>query len=294
MIQKLSISLLLSGSLISGCATQSIQQAKDLSTSGVAYADAMDKLLDVTVNRMIDFDAAELKKARRGSSLREMIAEKNYALLSVLDEFGRFRSQTKLLKTYFINLQALADSPIESDAGGALKALSDSIGKLNKTLGEDDKESLTEDQKIQIGALAGLVAHNVQGAKVKHALERDAEIIGTYLALQENQIEGMSNILEDRFLAENDLFLNEKIIAPYVNKDTPLSESWEKDRKEWVKTQFVSQQFVMAREAAKQLRGVWSDILEGKADIGSISILISDVNEFVMTAQSLETASKAK
>ena len=282
------LSLCLSLLLINGCATQTIQQGKDLSTSGIAYAEAVDNLLDATTDRVIDFDNEETKKARLGSDLSTKIAEKNKAVVDVLTEIKEFRAHTKLLKTYFLNLQALADSPIKEDARASVKSLSDSISKLNKKA----EERLTEEQKTQIGALGGLVANSIHAAKIKSALTRDAEVIGTYLALQENQLENITGILKDRFQAENDLFLEEKVIAPYANKNMPLSSEWPNDRKQWLKTQFVSLQLATANEAAKQLRSVWVDILQGKTDINSLSILISDVNEFVTAVQALEAADK--
>lgn len=277
--------------LMSGCVTQSIQQGKDLSTSGIAYTKAVDKLLDATTDRVIDFDTEELKKTRRGSDLKGMITQKNIAVVDLLKEIGKFRAQTKLLKTYFLNLQALADSPVEDDAGGAVQTLSDSISKLNEALGgEDGNENLklTEDQKKQIGAMGGLVASTIHAVKIKRALARDAEVIGVYLALQENQIGNITGILQDRFRAENDLFLNEKVIAPYVDKSRTLGADWANNRKQWIKAQFISQQLVTAKEAAKQLRGVWADILQGRTDNNSLSVLISDVNEFVTIVQALE------
>lgn len=274
----------------SGCATtQTIQQGKDLSTSGIAYADAVSALLDVTSDRVIDFDTAELIKSRRGPNPKKMIIQKNQAVADVVGEIRQFQAQTKLLKAYFQNLQALSDSPVKDDVGGAVQSLSDSISKLNEVL--TGKEKLFAEQ---IGALAGLVAKSIQAEKVKRALARDAEIIGTYLALQELQIKNISGILQDRFNAENDLFLNQSVIAPYADQSKPLPDKWAANRKQWFKTQFVSQQLNTAQEAAKHLRGVWVDILQGKNDINSLRSMISDVNEFVTTIQALEAASKAK
>ncbi len=277
--------------LICGCLSQTIQQGKNLSASGIAYTEAVDKLLDVTTDRVIDFDTEELKKTRRGSDLRKMITQKNAALSDVLAEIGKFRSQTKLLKTYFLNLQALSDSPIKDDAGGAVKSLSDSISKLNKELGgKDGKENLTEDEKKEIGALGGFVANTIHPAKIKRALTRDAEIVGIYLVQQENQIKNITETLQDRFLAENDFFREKKVIAPYVDKNHPIPAEWANNRKLWIKTQFVSQQLEISKKAAKELRAVWAEILQGKTDIDSLSVLISDVNEFVTTVQALEAA----
>ena len=282
---------LLSALLISGCATQSIQQGKDLSSSGIAYTDAVDNLLDVTIERVIDFDSAELMKSRLGSNLRDQVTQKNQAVVNVISEIDHFRAQTKLLKTYFLNLQALADSPIKDDAGSAVQALAGSISNVNMTLGgKDGKESLTDEQKTQIGALGGLVANSIHAAKIKRALTRDAEIIGIYLSHQENQLNIIAGILQDRFNAENDLFLEEKIIAPYIDRNQNLGPSWASNRKQWFETQFISQQLTTAQEAAVQLSGVWADILQGRTDLNSLSVLISDVNEFVTTIQALKEA----
>ncbi|MHC4146222.1 MAG: hypothetical protein ACYSWW_21580 [Planctomycetota bacterium] len=282
----------LSALLVSGCATQTIQGGKDLSTSGIAYAEAVNNLLDVTVDRVIGFDNEELMKSRRGSNLREMVEQKNEAVLAVISEISEFRAQTMLLKVYFLNLQALADSPIKDDAGSTVEALSDSISKHNKLLGgEDGKESLTNEQKKQIAALGGLIAHSVHAASIKTALARDAETIGIYLSYQENQLKNIAGILRDRFDAVNDLFLEENVIAPYVDTSKPVrGTNWAANRKKWLETQFISQQLVTAQEAAKQLRGVWADTLQGRTDLNSLSVLISDVNEFVTTVQALREA----
>lgn len=281
--------------LLSGCATQTITQGKNLSSSGIAYTEAVDKLLDVTSDKVIDFDNEELRKTRRGSHLKQMILEKNEALAGLLEELERFRKQTKILQAYFLNLQALSDSPIKNDMGIAVQNLSDNISKLNKSLDKKDgKERLTEEQKAQIGSLAGLVANAIHAKKIKNALTRDAEIIGTFLALQENQLANISSILKDRFHAQHDLFLNEKVISPYVDKTKPLPKEWSENRKKWFKTRFLNQQLDTASIAAKQLRGIWADVLQGKTDIDSIALLISDINEFVTTLEGLKDTDNAK
>lgn len=281
-------------SLGSGCATtQNIYQSRDLSTSAIAYSDATTALLELTTDRVIEFDTAELIKTRRGANPRQMITEKNQAVSDVIGEIRKFQAQTKLLKAYFQNLQALADSPVKDDVGDSVRSLSDSISKLNKVLdGPDGKEKLTDDQKKQIGALAGLVARSIQADKIKNALTRDAEVIGKYLALQELQITQISELLRDRFNAENDLFGNRDVIAPYVDQSKPLPDKWAESRAKWLKTQFINQQLSTAHEAAKHLRGVWTDVLQGKNDVNSLRSLISDINDFTVTVQALEAGSK--
>lgn len=293
MKKRLVVAAILVSAFVSGCASHSINQGKNLSASGIAYTDAVDQLLDVAADKLIDFDTAELKKSRLGSNPTKIINDKNQALLLLLAEIEVFRAKTRLLKTYFVNLQSLSNSSIKDDAGAAVESLSDSISKLNQKIEDDGKkEKLTDDQKEQIGALGGLVAKAIHGEKVRRALKRDAKIIAVCLAHHENQINNMSSILKDRFKAENDLYLNKKIISPYIDRSKTLGRDWDEHRKTWLKTQFVNEKLTTAKEAAKQLRGVWGDILAGKNDVNSLSALISDVNEFVLATKALKDASK--
>jgi len=146
-----------------GCVTQTVRQGKDLSTSGIAYAAAVDALLDTTTGEVIDFDNKELIKGRISSDPTGALAARDQAMAELLDRIAEFRAQTKLLKAYFVNLQALSDSSVKDDTGPAVQALSESIGKLNARLeGKAGKDALTDQQAQQIGALARLVAGAVQ------------------------------------------------------------------------------------------------------------------------------------
>src|SRR3569832_1509071 len=116
------------------------------------------------------------------------LAQRDQAMAALLAEIAQFRAQTLLLKAYFVNLQALADSSVKDDAGPAVQSLSDTISKLNVSLGR--KQLLTPEQSQQVGALAGLAAQAVQAEKIRRALRRDAPVIGTYLALRRRRRAG--------------------------------------------------------------------------------------------------------
>lgn len=274
---------------LSACVTQTIREGKDLSTSGIAYAQAVNALLDATTTVVIDFDNKEAIKSRLSSDPAGWLKKRDDAVAALLVEIAQFRAQTQVLKAYFVNLQALADSSVKDDAGPAVQALSDTISKLNVSLGR--KELLTPDQSQQIGALAGLAAQAVQAEKIRRALRRDAPVIGTYLALQQQQLASITAILKDRYGAEQALFHAEKVAGPYAELNQPLDPGWADARKQWLMSAFTNQQLDAANAAAEQLRGVWADIVQGKNDIGALSDLISDIDQFVITADALKSAS---
>jgi hypothetical protein len=294
---KSAIALLSILAFAGGCAsTASIEQGKNLSASGIAYSDAVYALIDVSIDKVIDFDSVELRKGRFGEAavLKQRIEEQNKAVADVVAELASFKAQTAILKAYFVNLQALADSTVKDDAGAAVQALSESIGSLNGAIGNKAAVARAEALKQPLGTLAGLVAQSVQAEKIKRALTRDADVINRFLRLQEIQLENISDILKDRFVATNDLFASEEVNGPYADTKRVLGDEWIANRKLYIKSTFVNQQLDAARQAASQLQGIWADIAQGKADIGSLRIVIADIDGFVGAVQAIEAAGKSK
>lgn len=277
--------------LASGCAapTQTIEQSRDVSSSGLAYTSAVDSLLDQTITKVIDFNSVSLIKGRQralpADALKASLKSSNEGILALVGELESFRRHNKLLHVYFLNLQALADSPVKDDVGAAVASLSGSISRTNQSMG--GKELLTEQQQSLIGQLGGLVAQSVQSSKLKNAFERDAAIIAEQLGLHEQQLAIIAGILEDRFGAENDLFYAESVELPYADTSKSLPAGWKADRARYLRSNFTSLQLETAQAAAKQLQGVWVGIVQGGTDTGSIRYLISDIDEFVTVAGGL-------
>lgn len=279
--------------LAAACAapTQTIQESRDLSTSGLAYTETVDALVSATIDQEYEINTTMLIKARRGQPrerLQEMLEQNNEAVLGFVEALEEFRGQNRLLSAYFLNLQALADSPVSEEVGGAVAALSGSIAGFNQSQG--GSEGLSPEQQADIGRLAGLVAGSVQAGKLKSAFARDAEVIATQLALHEQQLGNIAEILSDRFGAENDLFYNEKVRDPFVDSEgfERLPGDWRDDRKHYLKSSFYHEQLLAAQMAARQLRGVWTDIVNGGNDIGSLRMLMADIDAFVEVAGSLK------
>ena len=113
-----------------GCAaTQSVQDGKNLSASGISYSESINKLVDVGIDKVIDFDSEELKKTRFGSEteLEDRINDHNEKLGDIVFELERFQKQTNILKAYFISLQSLSDLAIKNDTEGAINSLSSTV-----------------------------------------------------------------------------------------------------------------------------------------------------------------------
>jgi hypothetical protein len=276
--------------------SQRIQSTKDLSSSGILYAEAVDGLLNVTIDRIIDFDSTEalqVRKRAKEEMLEQSIKERDAALIELLNELNSFKKYTQQLKAYFQNLQALANSSVQKDTGAAVLELSKSINNANEVIRKDKAIELDKETMDDISALGGLVAKQVHAAKISTALRRDAGIISEQLILHEKLIENLAEMLEDCFDVESDKFYSDKVFGPYVNKQQKIGVQWKKDRKVWLTSQFTLGSLNKAKEAAKQLRAIWEEILQGRSDLGSITMLLQDINEFVEVVNEINNANES-
>lgn len=285
--------------LLSGCIgpSQRIQRAKDLSASGIQYAEAVNGLLDVTIDRVIDFDNSEairIRKRAQENTLKQKIQERDSTLVNLLNELNSFRRYTQQLKVYFLNLQALANSSVQTDTGVAVRELSESIKNVNNEIKSKEAIKLTKEEMDGIAELGELVAKGVHAAKITTALRRDAKIVGEQLLLHEKLLDYLTGILKDRFDVENDEFRNARVISPYINKQVQIGDRWKKDRKRWLKSQFTLESLNKAKEAAKQLCAIWEEILQGRGDVGSITALLKDINEFVAVVDEINDANESE
>ena len=284
---------------VAGCSSNTLTKSQNMSASGIAYADSVNELLDETIKQVIDFDSKELLKTRAGTNPRKMLKEKNESLTELIKEINHFRYQTSLMKNYFINLQALAESTVADDIGVSVGEISGTIQYLNHRPKDIDdikriNKQLTEEDQGYISTLTGMMVRSHFAANIEAALKRDAPVIGTQLLLQEKQLDHILSILQDRLSVGSRIHLVENVRSPYIDTDMPIDdkETWITHRREWFEMQQAASVFDDVKEAHQALRTAWEDILRGKQDVGSVSTMLEDVNEFVSTLHALDESRK--
>lgn len=283
--------------LLVGCGgfTTTIKQGKDLGSSGVAYSDSIIALIDTTVDVVIDTDSDQLLISRLipNRDAVTTLDDYNKALLAELKEFGQLRRNNLLIKAYFVNLQALADSDAPTATGAALKDLSGAINAANMGLRDSKRAVFTADQQGLFAKLGTLVVKNVQAAKIRQALEEDGKLIAEQLVWQETLVASLSKTLKDSYTRQNNRLKNDRVLVPYRDGKN-LGEPWKADRKTWLKSEFQLQALDKARDAAGHMRSVWEGILNGETDAGSVAILLDDLNQLAATAAAFDKSERAR
>lgn len=281
--------------VLGGCSNSTLVKTMDLSASSIAYTETVNELLDQTIGHVIDVDSKELLRTRIGKHRAEKLKERNQSLKILIAEINEFRYQTFLMNNYFVNLQALADSTVKDDIGVNVGRISSRIHYMNNRPRDANDETrisrlLTEEEEGYISKLGSMLVGSYYGARIEAALRRDAPIIGKQMLLQEKQLTHILDIFRDRIDAESRMHLTDEVVAPYVNPEIQIldKEPWMSDRRRWFELQQAQPIFNDVKEAHKALQLAWEDILRGKKDIGSVDIMLADVNNFLGTLHALD------
>ena len=293
-------STLLCSFLATGCSTHTIKQTKEVSRTADMYTVLVNNLLGITKWSVIDMDSRHLSHSHKGKNKKEMLMQKNKALDKWIKVADQLKEQNILLQKYFTSLQAMVDSPLQSDMGPTLGSLSQSISEIN------DIRSIRQGKSYKNRALSDRQAEKVAGLStvligahyagiVRQVLDRDKDIISKQIKLQAQQLDMISEMYERRVRMDTSEHFMRNVWEPYVKDSTDShfdDVTWANSRKEWYKKKEAKDIFVAAREANKEFSEAWIDILQGKRNIGAIGTMFSDVDSFVNQAYQLHNSIK--
>lgn len=293
--QSAFLSLSVGTLLLAGCSNSTLVKTQDLSASSVAYTDTINELLDETIKQVIDVDSRELIRARAATNPKKVLNQRNKSLTELIGKINYFRQQTSLMNNYFVNLQSLADSTVKDDVGVSVGRISSRIHYMNnRPQNAEDERRITrllnEEEEGYIGKLTGMIVGSYYAARIEAALRRDAPIIGKQMLLQEKQLNHIVGILKDRLDVGNTMHLTDNVVGPYIDKDGGSFDknTWMESRRQWFQLEKAAPIFGKVKEAHTALREAWEDILRGKKDIGSVDIMLADVNDFLGTLHALD------
>lgn len=277
---------------MSAC-SHTVKQTETMAAAGIQYADAMSALIDVTTDKVIEDNNMLLLKLQELNSnpdkLKGYLKRQNDAVKKQVDMLSSFHDNTIMLKQYFFNLQALAGSDAPERAVEATQALSSSINRANSTLRSSGDVVFGDTENQAVSKLAGMVVQGVQAGQIRRALERDAEIIGVQLVLHEKLLEKISAILKQSY-QKRLIDLDKRVSKAYVKREIKNERKWGRNRKQLLKSSFFDQNLENAIVASKNMRAIWEEILKGNKDIGSMQLLLEDINAFTQTTLALKEA----
>jgi hypothetical protein len=305
-MRQLGIVLLAVTTGFAGCASVSVQRAKDVSAAGVAYAQATQGVIDVAIDASIDASSQSkllgkprtpVTDAARQSAREIELKQVDDELIASSVSYVRLKRSVNAIEAYFKALQQLADGSPADATESAVKALADRLNGLNNALDKksDGTPLVSDEQKGAIAGLSKLVAAQVHGAIVARNLERDAPVIGRTLVLQEMVLKAAEDDIRANLTNAAARFYTSKVVGPY--RTGAIDDTWVDDRRAYLKVKALGntpEALTSAQAAAKQMQTVWARILSGEYSAQELTAMLKDTEDLLAAVAALKEANAKK
>ena len=287
--------------MLSGCATVSVDRGKSVSAAGVAYSQAVSAVVDVAIDASIDASSQRrgLGKPRqvvppadqpaRATELKTIDDE----LVGTVVRYTRLKRSLSATEAYFIALQQLAEGSTAEATETAVKSLADQLNGINNALDKGDgvKPLIGEERKGAIAGLSRLVVKQVHGAQLVAALERDADVIGRTLVLHEMVLQAAENDIQANLTDAASRFYAERVRGPYQRGE--IGDTWVDDRRHYIKVRALGSSLASigsAHAAAQHMQTVWARILSGETSAKELTAMLKDTQELLVAVAALKSA----
>ena len=275
--------------LLQGCATSGrLGGFDDLAEAGVAYADAIPALLDESFVATTTVDSLVLVQVR--DTLEEddrlkQLSVANASLRNRLDILGDLKRHVRLLRSYFLALQAIA----RTDAGAS--GLTTVTGDLVSRLGElhprlaGAKVGGTSIENF-VGPGVQFVFNNYRVRLLNAELTRNAVAIERELDLQKAALQALGEAMEADLEAQVTASERDLVVLPFVSGDA-LPSDWTERRLAALIQRQELQSVDAAVRAAENLRMTFIALVENRLDQGTVSALFQDIQEILALVEAL-------
>ena len=262
-----------------GCATASVDRAKNTAAVGTVYVETLKKVNDLALDRSITFTANLLPNLPRNVATLD---GQTKAIVDRAKLIGDAHKYLDELKTYFGELDALAKGD-ESDATSkAFGSVLDSLKKAPVGL------EISDGRKSALNGLAGFVAKQIHAVAVEKALKRDADTIAQALAVSEQMLDEQTKWIEFRERAERLLAYKTNVERPFVAGTPALGADWKKAWSEHVRMAPVIALLADAKKASAEMQKSWVSVLRGEYSFAELQASLANVKAGIEAVSALK------
>lgn len=255
-----------------------------IAVAGSTYIDAINLLLEESANTTIDLSSEKILASDRiGSGIN---AER-YNDLSNADKnrtaaLNRIIEHNSIVKNYFSLLQELATSDSPQRAQIEIENVAKNLTTIGNLIRKDKNIPISStSSSTRLGAISNFIVKLQIKEALKKELEQRGQLIDRELETQQEVLKTISKLL----LEEKQLFLELQetrfVIRP-VTASTPVNneDKWIETRRNILKMNVMSSKLNNASSALGKFRSIFKSVIEGKSDLTSINLFLTEVEAF--------------
>lgn len=277
---KIMLLVFLSGSY--GCSTNIIENAKEASLAGQAYAEAANALAEDATNKIIDHDNKFIKRIRPSlkENLREDFDTKNTNIQGTIRSIDDLRKTSAMIKSYL----SLIGKTAEGNSEFSTRVSNDSsstIDKINNFYKERNiEEKITSKERDYISGMFGLAAKSLHAYRLKAFIKRTSTPVARLLVHNDYLLGQMRTSLKSRERVRLKIE-EEKLYKAFETGN--ISDTWAEERKTWIKSKIQLGALDSALKQSSNLKETWKNVVEGKNTLASFSNDLKDLTEILNT-----------
>jgi len=264
------LTMLLAAILIAGCAAKSkIDQFSGFADAGQQYAGAMQALIEVAGQSMVNANSQKLLQSKSGI-LGEPVPKPEFnkndqAMRDNLAALDKISLQLTLLAAYFDALDKMAKSDVPEQFAQQLDGLADNLNGLTASLNQAPLLHSADGSQGVIGGVGDLAMRGVQYRKLRRNLRNSKDTIAAVLAQQERLLAAIrEQLLADARFAQAREY-ERTVLNPYYDDDSLQSsgeqQQWMQERYRLLAEPQLGQAFQDAAAAAGKLQQAWRKLL---------------------------------
>ena len=282
---KVAPALMITG--LAACGTPLPAQFESVARSGVQFAQSVPPLLDTALNEAIAANSATLIMAHATASedaRRTALLEANSAYRERGKIFADVGTHARLLKAYFVAMEALADTSGDSAIGSTAESLVNEMASLSPTIGSFEiggrsVASIT-------GSVAPLVVADLRSAALEWELRANGDAVVDAIELQRAFLQGVAGDLEAQLDAEQQDQAFQSVIEPYLASE-PLPSDWATLRAAALQQTPSVATLTTAASTAESLKISFIAMAEGNTSGGLFAQLQNDANDLAALVRAL-------
>ncbi len=274
---------------LSACATTQarVAQFERFAIAGVQFSEAVPPVLDESFEAAVTTSSLVLEETRPGldeGGRLAAIEEADSLLSERLAILSDLKRHARVLRSYFVALQALAQTDAESTG------LTDVTGGVMEALGEvSPRIAGASVGGMRVGDVLApavdIAVGQFQSSVLEAELRRNGSTIERELALQEAALEAVADAMRSDLGAQAAAQDRDRIHLPYARSGT-LAPDWNGRRLESFRRRIRLTSVDATAQAAATLRSSFVALVEGRLGDALIGALVQDITEVVTFAES--------
>jgi hypothetical protein len=266
--------------LISGC--RSNDDYNKLGEAGIKYIDAVNLLLDESAKARVDLSSEQILANDRISN----IDPNQYQGTSDRDRerikyISLIVQHNLMLKKYFLLLQELANSDAPQKAQTEIETVAKNLVNLGNSIRTGDLAAPGATSS-RLGSSVNFIVKLQIREALKQELEKRGKLISNELTIQEEALKDIGKIILEAKekiskLQENRLVVRSLILPNPIGDEA----GWIKTRQSILTMTIMSENLKSASSTLNNFKAIFESFLEGKSDIKSVNIFLSEVEAFV-------------